>query len=316
MLALGIAQAATEEKPQFYLGVTREVTQATLGKPTAKIPPGFDGKEIWTYGKAMVTFARGKVVAWQGFPEKTPLHPPGIRPLQLGASREETAAMLGFPPKARLYTALVIGAKPEGDEEWTYGTGTVVFEDGFLVGWRDIRTPLVSLGDKVAEPKKLDLNSPAKDVIGALGSPPKLTCYVKSGDQLWGYGQELLLMRGGKLIWRGTAQPKTPAEQPPLLAVNPDETAPDGEAGLVNDKGFIDDKEFATFRLAYQPVLDRMLQANPQVANTASFRAMQDCLNQRPWWAITAQADIDDEYAGGVDAIEDAYNQYLDEQDR
>jgi hypothetical protein len=172
------------------------------------------------------------------------------------------------------------------------------------------------LGDKVPEPKKLELNATARELISAMGSPPALTCYVKSGDQLWGYARELFLLRGGKVIWRGTSQPRTPAERPPVIADKPADTVtPGGDQAAQQDRGFINDNEFATFRLAYQPVLDRMLQANAQVANTPGFRAMQDCMNQRPWWAIDAQANIDPEYAEGVRAIENAYYEYLDKRD-
>jgi len=315
MLALGIVWAATEAPPQFYLGVTREVTLATLGKPDAKVPPDQDGKELWIYGKAMVTFIADKVVSWQGFNEVIPLRPPGLRPLQLGATREEVAYRLGFPPKARLYTALNIGAKPEGEEEWTYSVGTVVFQDSCVVGWRNVKTPAISLGEKAAEPKTAGLNASARDLIAALGSPPMLTCYVKSGNQYWVYAKDSFLLRGGRVIWQGSAQQQAPVEQP-VIAENPAAAGPDGGQDTTqnqDNQGFTNEQEFATFRLAYQPVLDRMLQTNTQLANTPGFKAMQDCLNQRPWWAISAQADNDSEYAAGVDAIENAYHQYLDQ---
>ena len=47
-----------------------------------------------------------------------------------------------------------------------------------------------------------------------------------------------------------------------------------------------------------------------------TYIAMQDCLSMRAWWSIQAQADIDDDYAQGVDAIEEEYNKYLDSLDR
>jgi len=315
LLLLSIAWGETKEKPQFYLGATREVTLMTLGVPTARSTPDADGKELWYYNRAVVTFLKGKVVSWRNFNEVTPTRPVDARPLMLGSTQEEAAAQLGFPPTALRYTGLVIGRKPIGEEEWTYSTGTLIFLDGLVVGWRNVTTPLISLGEQATAPKRPELGAPAQDLIAGLGSPPALTCYVKSGDQLWSYPQEMFLLRDGKIIWRGVPQPRTPAEQPPVLVEKPNETNP-GEAPPQEDKGFINDPEFSAFRQGYEPVLQRILNANPRFVDSPGYRAMRDCLNQRPWWAIIAQANIDRDYAGGVDAIEKAYNQYLNEQGR
>lgn len=315
MLLLSIAQAATKEQPQFYLGVSREVVLATLGKPDAKTPPDFGGKELWTYGRAVVTLIAGKVASWKYFNEVTPQPTADARPLGLGSTQEEVAAQLGFPPAALRYTGMVIGQKPIGEEEWTYSTGTLVFKDGLVVGWRNVTTPLVSLGAHGATLRKVDIGAPARELVAGMGTPPTLTCYVKSGDQLWNYIQVLYLLRGGKVIWAGAPQAKTAAERPPVIEDQPANGGNDQPATQVQ-RGFINDPEFATFRVAFQPTLDRMLQANPNLSRTMGYRAMQDCLNQRAWWSIQAQADIDDDYAKGVDAIEDEYNKYLDSLDR
>lgn len=316
MLLLSVAQAATKEKPQFYLGVSREVVLETLGKPDYKSPPDFDGRELWTYGRAVVTFIAGKVVSWKNFNEVTPTPPPNARPLGLGSTQEEVAAQLGFPPSALRYTGIVLGPKPIGEEEWTYSTGTLIFKDGQVVGWRNVTTPAVSLGTFGGTLRKVDLGAPAKELVAAMGTPPTLTCYVKSGDQLWNYGQVLYLLRDGKVIWAGSPQPKTPAERPPVIVDRPATPATPGQPAPQEDRGFINDPEFATFRVAFQRRLDDMLAANPKFSNSMAFRAMQDCLNMRAWWSIQAQADIDDEYAQGVDAIEEEYNKYLDSLDR
>ena len=315
MLLLSVAQAATKEKPQFYLGVSREVVLATLGKPDAKVPPDFDGKELWTYGRAVVTFIAGKVVSWKYFNEVTPTPPPNARPLGLGATQEEVAAQLGFPPSALRYTGMVLGPKPIGEEEWAYSTGTLIFKDGLVVGWRNVTTPAVSLGKFGGTLKKVDLGAPAKDLVAGMGTPPTLTCYVKSGDQLWNYRQVLYLLRGGRVIWAGPPQARTSAERPPVIMDGPADNGNPAEAAR-EERGFINDPEFATFRVAFQTTMDRMLQNNPKFANSMAYRAMQDCLNMRAWWSIQAQADIDDDYAQGVDAIEDEYNKYLDSLDK
>ncbi|MHB0939707.1 MAG: hypothetical protein ACYDCO_03485 [Armatimonadota bacterium] len=314
MLVLSIAQAATKEKPQFYLGVSREVVLATLGKPDAKVPPDFDGKELWTYGRALVTFVAGKVVSWKYFNEVTPEPSANARPLGLGSTQEEVAAQLGFPPAALRYSGLVIGQKPIGEEEWTYTTGTFIFKDGLVVGWRNVSNPAVSLGKYGGTLKKVDLGASAKELVAGMGTPPTLTCYVKSGDQLWNYVQVLYLLRGGKVIWAGTPQAKTAAERPPVIEDRP--ATGETTTAATEERGFINDPEFATFRVAFQPTLDRMLQANPNLSRTMGYRAMQDCLSQRAWWSIQAQADIDEDYAKGVDTIEEEYNKYLDSMDR
>jgi len=316
MLLLSIAQAATNEKPQFYLGVSREVVLATLGKPDAKTPPDFGGKELWTYGRAVVTFVTGKVVSWKYFNEAKPPAVANARPLGLGSTQEEVAQQLGFPPAALRYTGMVIGPKPVGEEEWTYSTGTLIFKDTLVVGWRNVTNPAISLGKFGGTLQKVDIGASAKQLVAGMGTPPTLTCYVKSGDQLWNYIQVLYLLRGGKVIWAGAPQAKTAAERPPVMEDKP-ANGDNGQTTTAQENlGFINDPEFGTFRVAYQQRLDKMVAANPKYANSIAYRAIQDCLNMRAWWSIQAQADIDEEYAQGVDALEGEYNKYLDSLDK
>ena len=65
-LALALAaMAAPEAKAPsvFWFGVTQQDVLATLGKPTSGYPRDRDGKELWYFGKAVVTFLDGKVIS-------------------------------------------------------------------------------------------------------------------------------------------------------------------------------------------------------------------------------------------------------------
>jgi len=315
LLGIACAARAANEPAQFYLGVTREVTLKALGNPTFKYPPDVDGKELWYYNKAIVTFVRGQVVSWQNFNEAAPNMNVG-RPIGLGVSQEDVAAVLGFPPGARRYTALVIGQRPIGEEEWSYSGGTLIFQDGLVVGWRGVTSPFISIGVQLPGAKAPELGCTARELLAALGTPPTLTCYVKSGDQLWVYAGEQFLVRGGRMVWRGLPQPRTPAERPPVREEAPapgpgDAGQPQEDIGVNED--FINDPDFDAFRLRYQQTLTQLEQRNPKFTETAAYRAMLDCLNKRPWWSIMAQADLNQDYARGVDTIAEGFNQFLDE---
>lgn len=307
--ATSVAQKpAAAKQDQFYLGVKPTVVLKTLGQPTSID----EMRGEWNYGNATVRFQDGKVISWRGFAERPP--DGGGLPVVLGVSREDVAASLGFPPGARTLTGLVIGKKPIGEEEWTYRGGTLVFQDGYVVGWRKVTNPLISLGDPVPGAKQPQLGAGAKELIMKFGSPPALTCYVKSGDQLWSYPDELFLLREGKLIWSGLPQSNTTtvAEQPPVIEDGPAPAADNGDQTQEGqDQAFYQNPAFGDFRIVYQRVLDKMTAMNPAIVNTQSFKAMQDCLNQNAWWAVKAQAQNNQEYANGVQAIANAFNDFL-----
>ena len=311
VLLSGLAQAA--EPVQFYLGVTPEVTLKALGKPTFAYPPDAEGKVLWYYNKAVITFLNGKVVSWRYFNEQPPALEQ-VRLVGLGSTQQEVATQLGFPPNALRYTGLVIGKKPVGEEEWTYAGGTLVFQDGLVVGWRNVTNPVISLGRKVPGAKPVIVGSPARALLASMGTPPALTCYVKSGDQIWAYPGEQFLLREGKVVWSGLPKPRTAAERPPVREDGPAAAGPNEDgAPQQEDQGFLNDKEFVLFRQVYQQTIDKIVERNPRFADTSAYRAMMDCMQKQPWWSIRAQADINEDYARGLEMIETAYNEYLDQ---
>ena len=296
----------------FKLGMARADVLKGLGKPTLANPPEIDGREVWYYRNASVTFLNGQLISWRNFDENIPETEPNT-PIHLGSSKDEVIAALGFPPTARLLTALVIGRKAMGEEEWTYSVGTLIFLDGLVMGWRDIRTPVVSLGDVVEKTKAPEIGSPASDLIAAYGSPNTLYCYVASGDQVWAYPKEIFVLTEGRITWRGTPKSKetpparTTAPVAPTTPDKPTETQPKQS----DQKGFVNNPDFPVFRVGYQTVLQQIQNNNPKFVDTLAYRAMQDCLNQTAWWSIKGNADVYPEYAQGVDMIYQAYQQFV-----
>lgn len=314
---LGAGAWAQEKAPRFELGMTVQAVLQLLGKPSDYYPPDQDGKALLHYNRATVTVVKGIVTGWRNFDENTPVWAEGEPTIHLGSTGDEVMQTLGFPPNALRYTGMVLGRKPVGDEEWTYSVGTLIFKDGVVVGWRNVNHPAIALGPRVDGVREPDLGGTAREVIAALGTPPTLTCYAASGDQLWAYPHEQVLMRDGRVVWKGVPQPRTKAEMPPIRTEAPAATGDNGTAAAPEeDKGFINDPLFPQFRLQYDRIMDRLRTNTPRIVDTAGYRAMQDCLSQRPWWAIQAQADTDPDYAKGVDAIEEAFNKFLDDQEK
>ncbi len=312
LLAPGWAQGTAPER--FALGIPAQTVVKLLGNPTFVDPPDQDGKAILHYKNARVTIVKGVVTAWRNFDERIPAWQEGMSPIWLYASEEDVMAVLGFPPNALRYTGLVMGRKPIGDAEWTYSVGTFIFQDRKLVGWRNAQTSVLFGGEKVDGAREPEVGGTAQQVIAALGTPPTLTGYAASGDQVWVYPHEQVLVRDGRVAWKGVPQPRTPAEMPPVRAEAPPpvEAGNNTNAPAREDKGFITDPLFPQFRYWFTPTLDEMRKNNPNLVKTQSYRAMQDCLDARSWQYIRTQAELNEEYARGVEEMEKAFNRFLD----
>jgi len=312
------AAGAGTFKSVFEMGASQRTVLDILGKPTNYVPADDTGKEIWYYNSATVTFLNGKVTGWRKFVEQLPLRAADAPPLRLWSNKSEVLAALGFPPTALHYqpgTRLI--KRPCGDEEWQYSVGTLVFQGELVCGWRnlkELKTPIVTLGVSKLGTPMIAVGATRRQVVDYAGTPPTLICYTDNGDELWNYPDGQVFLRAGKLIWMGPYP--QPAETKPD-GTNPaqDQTQTQPPAAVdppkEEDKGFVGEQDFIAFRVAYQQVLQQMVKVNPRITLTTYYQAMLDCINGVPWGSIKGQMETDQAYAQGVQAIYNAYQEYL-----
>src|SRR5581483_9507810 len=144
-LKVRLEPAQKAKADALTLGSTMDEVASLMGTPDYLSPVQ------WTYGAAYLTFQDGKVNGWSNAGGKLKLTLPnaGTNPsgtFAVGSSNDEVVAVQGVPD----YLA---------SDRWMYGTSSVDFVNGRVVGWTNgggnLRVRLVAEGTPTPKPSAL-----------------------------------------------------------------------------------------------------------------------------------------------------------------
>ena len=174
----------------FALGSSPAAVQSIMGKPTTIW--NFGTSYTWHYGTSSVDFANGKVVAWtQGYPVLKVTAGNAVKgaaPFGLNSTSGQVVAAMGTPT-----TIWNFGTS----YTWHYGTSSVDFANGKVVGWRRGDSALkVRSSAPVAGAAPVRVGSTTDQVAAALGTPQSVATFG-FGSSWWYYGLSTIEIGSG-----------------------------------------------------------------------------------------------------------------------
>jgi len=181
----------------LLLGATREEVIAAWDEPVAaKLEGDLDangnpvGLERWTYLHSTLLFKNKRLAGWENL---------DTLPLKLNQMlmAQPTTICLGMtveslekaPPGQPTVLAPL---DAQGNGKWKFGSATLYFHNGKVIGWMDFKKEL-PFGDTPAALVKstLTLGSTAADIVAALGTPPAIVP-KGSWSATWFYPTQVL----------------------------------------------------------------------------------------------------------------------------
>jgi outer membrane protein assembly factor BamE (lipoprotein component of BamABCDE complex) len=161
-----------------------------MGTPTTIW--NFGTSYTWHYGTSSVDFVNGKVVAWtQGLPVLKVTAGNAIKnaaPFGLNSTSGQVVAAMGTPT-----TIWNFGTS----YTWHYGTSSVDFVNGKVVGWcRGDSALKVRNSAPVAGAAPVRVGSTTDQVAAALGTPQSVATFG-FGSSWWYYGLSTIEIEGG-----------------------------------------------------------------------------------------------------------------------
>ncbi|WP_052476252.1 DnaJ domain-containing protein [Cohnella kolymensis] len=205
------------ESAHFTLGSSKKEVKAAMGDPDTVEKYQYVG-EVWSYGSSSVDFnTKGKVEGWSSIDDGRAFMgnmKSESSTFTLNSTAKEVVNAMGTPDTVEHYEYV--------SDVWRYGLSSVTFNtQGKVEGWTSIDSGKAFMGNMKSESSTFTLNSTAKEVVEAMGTPDAVEHYEYVSD-VWRYGLSTVTfstkgkVQGWSSINSGKAfigNPKTNAEK-------------------------------------------------------------------------------------------------------